>query len=247
MIALYDNHPSLPGGQAEEFFENWLAGGTGGTCWPSSNALFELVRSIGFAARRVARSMRDAGVINHASVIVRIEHRDWLVDSSMLTNEPLPLQNRLFIHNDPVFCAEVEPVDSTYVIWTDFPPNPMYLPCRLLVDRVSHAFYLDGYTASRERSPFNQRLYARRNYPGELIVLLGATRFSKTAGGLKSHDLSREKVCQALREDIALSDAVIDEWVRSGSLDASFEPPSGPKPPPITRQPPSQRNDKEPI
>ena len=46
---------------------------------------------------------------------------------------------------------------------------------------------------------------------------------------------------EALRNDIGLSKAIIDEWVRSGSLAASFEPPWDPKPPPIARKPPSQR------
>jgi N-hydroxyarylamine O-acetyltransferase len=51
----------LPGGDARDFFESFLAHGTGGTCWPTSNALFELLRSAGFEARRVAGSMRDTG------------------------------------------------------------------------------------------------------------------------------------------------------------------------------------------
>jgi hypothetical protein len=117
----------------------------------------------------------------------------------------------------------------------------MYVPCRLLGDGVELSFYLESYEKSRERGPFNQRLYARRNLPGELLVLLGNTRFSKTKAGLASRVLSREEVCLSLRTEIGLSAALVDAWVGSGALDASFEPPSGPKPPPITRLPPSKR------
>jgi hypothetical protein len=117
-----------------------------------------------------------------------------------------------------VFAAEVEFEDEAHVVWTHTPPNPAHLPCRLSEDRMTHAYYLAQYEDSRERSPFNQRLCARRNHPGE-----------------------PEELCQALRSDIGLSEGVIDEWVRSGSLAASFEPPSGPKPPPATRKPPSRR------
>ena len=242
MIALRTaaEHP-LPGGQARDFFCSWLAHGTGGTCWPTSNALFELLRSAGFEARRVAGSMRDTGAVSHASVKVRIDGGDWLVDSSMLTNVPLPLGDRVFVHADPVFAAEVEPTDGTHVIWADMPPNSSYLPCRLLVDPASHDLYLAGYEASRERSPFNQRLYARRNRPGEQLVLVGPTRFSKTADGLTSQDLAAEELCRELREGIGLSNALVLDWVRCGGLEASFEPPAGPKPPPITGKPPSQR------
>ena len=231
----------LPGGDAVAFFEAWLAGGTGGTCWPTSNALFELVRSLGFAARRVAGSMHDLRIINHASVIVTLGGRDWLVDTSLLSNVPLPLDHGVFIHHDPVFGAEVEAEDATHIVWGHTPPNSTWLPCRISQDPVAHNSYLDWYEESRARSPFNQRLYARRNRPGEMIVLLGGTRFSKTAEGVASRDLSPDQVCEALRDDIGLSAAVIDEWVRSGSLADSFRPPSGPKPPPVNRKPPSQR------
>ena len=53
--------PPLPGTQAADFFEHWLAHGTGGTCWSSSNALYMLVTALGFTARRIAGSMRDLG------------------------------------------------------------------------------------------------------------------------------------------------------------------------------------------
>ena len=231
----------LPGGHAVPFFEGWLDDGAGGTCWPTSNALFDLLRSIGFAARRVAGSMRDLGIVNHASVKVALDGRDWVVDSSLLSNVPLPLDREVFIHDDPVFATEVEPDSSTHVIWSHTPPNSAWLPCRLVEDHVTHAFYLARYEESRVQSPFNRRLYARRNRPGEMVVLLGNTRFSKTAGGVASRDLSPDEVCQALRLDIGLSEEVIDEWVRSGSLADSFQPPSGPRPPPVMRKPPSQR------
>ena len=55
MISLRSGDDSkLAGLDAEDFFENFLANGTGGTCWPSSNALYVLVRDLGFDARRAA-------------------------------------------------------------------------------------------------------------------------------------------------------------------------------------------------
>jgi len=159
MIALRSgpNCP-LPGGHAIPFFEGWLADGTGGTCWPTSNALFELLRSLGFAACRITGSMRDLGSVNHASVKVALDGREWLVDSSLLSNVALPLNDEAFIHDDPVFSAQVEPDDSTHVVWSHTPPNSTWLPCRLSQATASHASYLARYEESRVRSPFNQRL-----------------------------------------------------------------------------------------
>ena len=110
MIALGAMHDrTLPGTNAEDFFEAWLATGAGGTCWPTSNALFELVAALGFNARRVAGSMRDMGVISHGSVKVSIGGEDWLVGSSMLTNVPLQLGDEVVVSPLPPSRRSLQP------------------------------------------------------------------------------------------------------------------------------------------
>ena len=83
--------------------------------------------------------MRDTGLASHGSVKVRLDSTDWLADSSMLTNTPLPLTDEVFVSNDAVYAAEVEKVGGTHLIWWDLPPNESYIPCRVLVDDVTHA------------------------------------------------------------------------------------------------------------
>jgi arylamine N-acetyltransferase len=231
----------LPGMDAEEMVENWLKNGSGATCWPMANAFFELLTSLGYQVRRVAGSMRDLGVVNHGSVTVSIEGRDYLADASLLLNVILPLDQGTFIHDDPVYTLESEPDGDSHLIWMQTPPGGDYFYCRIAGDPVEFSFFDERYEASREKSIFNQRLYARRNYPGQLIILWGNTRFSKTVKGIEGRDLSREEVCRALEKDIGISHSLVNEWVSSGSLEASFEPPSGALPPPQTRKPPSQR------
>jgi len=231
----------LPGAYAEDFLEHWLAHGTGGTCWPSSNALFSLLRGTGFDARRVIASMRDTGMLNHASAKVRINGRDWLVDSSMLLNRPLPLSPGVFLNSDPVWPAEVEASNGSHVVWWHTPPGGVYLPCRLLTDPAPFSEYLDGYERSRERSPFNQRLYARRNRPGELVILAGRTRYLRTRDGVTSRDLHADELRQSLHEEIGLSAEMIDRWIGGGGLTASFEPPPAVSPPPADHGPPPSK------
>ena len=243
LIALRNANPApFPGGTADDFFAAWLADGTGGTCWPSSNALYTLLRSLGFDVRRITGSMRDLGLVNHGTVVVFLGGKRWLVDTSWLHQSPVPLEPAIVIQRDPVFGIEAEPADDgQHLMWAVFPPLTYHLPCRLYSDEVSHAFYLDRYEASRERSPFNQRLYARRNHRGEILVLSGHTRFRKTRAGIISEDLSAEQLLASLRDEFGYSGQLLDRWRESGALAASFEPPSGPKPPPVTGLPPSLR------
>lgn len=231
---------SLPGNHAESFFEHWLEHGAGGTCWPSSNALYALLRAVGFRARRVAGAMRDLGIVNHGSVKVALDGRDWLVDSSLLCNVPLPLGQGVYVHDDPVFAIEVESVDGTHLFWSSSPPHGEYMPCRLLVDPATHAQYLGSHEESRYRSPFNRRLYARRGGRGRYCVVSGNTRYWRTADGVTATTLSDDDLCASLHADIGLSRALITRWIAAGGLAAAAEPPSGPKPPPAA-QPPSRR------
>jgi hypothetical protein len=83
--------------------------------------------------------------------------------------------------------------------------NASTMPCRLLEDPVDHPFYLARYEISRELSPFNVALYARRNLEGRLVSFLGRTRFSKTETGIESEELGDEDLSAALQNDLGLS------------------------------------------
>lgn len=232
---------ALPGLDAVAFYDRLLDHGAAGTCWPTSNALFELLDAFGFDARRIAGSMRDTGVVSHGSVTVTIDGGDWLVDTSMLTVSPLPLTHDTYFAVDRLFAAEVEYTGETHIVWSDLPPNPTLIPCRMLVDPATHAFYAERYEASRTRSPFNDRLYAKRNAPDEKLVLIGNLRVSKTVEGVSTEVLDASQLCESLREEIGISGALIDQWKQSGALEASFNPPSGLPAAPITLQQPSLR------
>jgi N-hydroxyarylamine O-acetyltransferase len=231
----------LPGLDAIEFFERWLEHGIGGTCWPTSNALFELLISSGFRARRIAGSMRDTGIVTHASIKVTADGNDWLADSSMLTGAPVPLTDQIHIPDDKLFGAEVEWIDGTHVVWANLPPNPNLIPCRMLVDPAAPEYYAERYEASRLRSPFNERLYAKRNRADEKFVLMANLRISRTATGTETRGLNTSELCESLRDEMGVSGAMIEEWRTSGALEASFRPPSAPPPAAITALPPSLR------
>ncbi len=246
MIALRTNpdHP-LPGMDATEFFERWLAHGVAGTCWSTSNALCELLLALGFNARRVAGSMGDTGYTGHGSVKVRIDDTDWLADSSMLTDIPIPLTDKVFISEEGIFACESEPSGDTHVVWADLPPAPMVTPCRLLVDPTDHAYYVERFEASRARSPFNDRLYIRRNGESDRCVIVGNRRTRKSADGIETRELNPAELCAALIDEFKISKEFVDEWRASGALEASFAPLTSSPAHTVTPVPPSRRINRD--
>jgi hypothetical protein len=243
MISIHAGDPGPRGGlDAADFFANWLEHGTGGTCWPSSNALCVLLSSLGFEARRVAGSMFDLDVINHGTVKIRIDGADWLADTSMLTNLPLPTHGDLYIGGADGISAEVERVDDSHVIWADFVPMPVYVPCRLHFDPVGADFYEERYEIfSRAQSPFNGRLYFRVGGPAGARVILGNVRFSRVQGELVMEELSREGLCEQLRS-AGVSERMLERWISAGALDMSFDPANIPPTPEVAGVRPSLRH-----
>jgi N-hydroxyarylamine O-acetyltransferase len=241
MIALRTSGADLPGTTPDDFFAAWLRDGTGGTCWPSSHALWALLAASGFDTRRVVGSMGDTGYGSHGSVKVRVEDTDWLVDSSLLTNSPVPCGSEVFFGGDPVWPVEIEPVDGTHLIWFDGLPLWDPLPCRILQDPADPAWYVTAYEASRERSPFNQQLYIRRNFANGVSLLIGPMHCSRMASGIESRTLGRDEICETLSRDFGLSERLLAAWARSGSLDDSLAPPPAPTPLEGRGVPPSRR------
>ena len=226
LIVLGKQSPGLlPGIDPAEFFERFLLHNVGGTCWPTSNALFELLCVLGFNARRAAGSMGDTGIISHGTTKVRIDNDDWLVDSSMLTNGPLPLKSGRFAGQDRLVPTEVRIENGDHVVWWDLPPNSSPMPCRLLHDNLSHDFYIERYEASRMRSPFNERIYARRNLGTRILIITGNRRLVKTVDAIDDSQLSESQLPESLRDEVGLSAAILSELRKSPAWRASLSPP----------------------
>jgi arylamine N-acetyltransferase len=176
-----DRATPVTGGDPTEFFENWLAHGTGGTCWPTSGAMYALLRSLGFPARRIAGAMINAGDLNpedagHGSVLVALDGVDHLVDASILAFEALPLVPGQRTRSGPgIHAIEAVPADTGFdVRWrcgldreapVTFRTQPQF-------DPADHQFFLDGYERSRTSSHFNRALYICRRSAGSIVSLV---------------------------------------------------------------------------
>jgi arylamine N-acetyltransferase len=244
MIALFSEADGLlPGTDSDEFLANWIGYGAGGTCWPSSNGLFAIVRACGFDACRATGSMFMLGKDNHGTVIVQLDGVDWVVDSSMLTMMPFPLSSsRVFIHRDPPFRVEVEPAVDGCIAWWAHSANPSLIPCKMLDPNVPHSLYSANYERSRKISPFNERLFARRNFDGRIRTLVGPRLIVATASEVKERDLSADELLAELTGPFGYDPDLIDQWVACGALESTLKEGGSSRFPPIDRLPPSERS-----
>ena len=214
LIALHgDGHDGpLPGMDADDFLTAWLRHGTGGTCWPSANALGALCTASGFSTRLIAASMADIGIPTHGTTVVTLGTAEWLVDSSMLTDLPLRLDSREVTSIDhPVFATRATPVDQGWLFAFPLPYAPDPMPCRTIgPEGVTQDYFMERYEASRDASPFNAQVSTRRNDDDGVVSYGGAKRFRRTAAGIEETDLAGETLYAALVDEFEMSDEIVD-------------------------------------
>jgi arylamine N-acetyltransferase len=186
-ITVAERRPILAGADPVEFFENFLAHGTGGTCWPSSGALHALLATLGFDGRRAVAAMqydRFGKSPNHGTEIVRVDGEEWLVDSSMLSGRPVPLRHGDVTEvRDALHPLRAEPNDDGMwlVTWASYARDEP-ITCWIYEDDVTHERFLERYEASRV-SGFSYGLTFRRNRPDGILSVQGHTRRFKDASG----------------------------------------------------------------
>ena len=212
-IHLASGDPALfPNATAQGFFDLFLAHGTGGTCWPSSLALFSLLDALGFDARLGSAAMADdrSGPIHsHGTIVVRVDDEQYWVDSSMLTDVPL----RLVVGEPtelehPLRPVRTDPVGDFWRVWWTSLSWPEPMGCLLLDDDVTVAHYHARYTASRDMSPFNTHLFATTNRPGAVIGAAFGEYTVLDAVGRRSQPLGddRERI---LVEEFGYSEEIV--------------------------------------
>jgi len=152
----------LPGDSPADFFESWLAHGSGGTCWAGNGALHALLESLGFSAERAVATMLAAPNIppNHGSVVVAIDGARYVVDASILYGAPLLMREVEPAEIDhPAWGVSAHWADGQYCIrWRNFITGGQPMDCVFHHVGASAAEFSERHEMTRGWSPFNYGL-----------------------------------------------------------------------------------------
>lgn len=211
----------VTGGEPTEFFENWLAHGTGGTCFPANGALCALLTALGFNAWRILGSVMMEGIEhdgNHGTVLVRIDNTDYLVDAQLAAFSVLPL-----ILGLPASTGEgihhiraVPRGEGFDVQW--YPGSnrqtPMVTRLDLKHGPVDHGVFLAQYALSalrdRRRSPFNEALFIGRHFPDRILNLGRNTRTEISADNVATkREITLVERAQILVDELGVSAEIV--------------------------------------
>ena len=208
LAALRAGTSPLPGDTPDDFFRAWLDVGTGGTCWSSSGALGALAAHLGFDAALVVGSMLDLPEPNHGSVVIQVEDRAWLVDSSMLTGAPHRFAAEGSRTDRAGYRSRLAPDGGTWMMVTDTPRGD--LPCRLHPGPRTAEEYRERHERTRAFSVFNEAPYVLRHLDGAVQCLFDRQLTVWSEAGPSTTTLDEPARRDWLRA-AGFSDAVVDD------------------------------------
>jgi N-hydroxyarylamine O-acetyltransferase len=204
----------LPGDTPEDFFEAWLAHGSGGTCWAGNGALRALLDSLGFAAQGAVATMLVTPDLppNHGSVVVAIDGERWVVDASILHCEPLPMrESQTSAIDHRAWGVQGFWVGGQFRIrWRNFLAAGRPLDCAFGHVGASAEEFSQRHEATRGWSPFNFGLCLNLVHGERRIGAANGclTSFDETgAAHQRPADLAERR--RFLIEDIGMSEELV--------------------------------------
>ncbi|WP_420632024.1 arylamine N-acetyltransferase [Candidatus Leptofilum sp.] len=124
----------------EQFWQETMAQGAGGTCFESNYAFFALLQTLGYEGYLTINNMRESIGCHTASVIV-LDGQKWLVDVGIPLYALLPISSRGVMHRrSPFLQYAVRPSgQATYQI--EQRPHPKPVVFTLIDEPVDDATY----------------------------------------------------------------------------------------------------------
>ena len=205
----------LPGATPTEFFDTWLATGAGGTCWAGNGALYALLKTLGFPARRglstmVAQSRQHltGPVPRHGTVVVDFGDGPLIVDATMMHDQPIRLAPGASEH--PVWGTAVHRLDEHWHIrWK--PLGRPHVDCRVEDLQVPADTFHVQHEISRDISRFNQAIICRLGRPDQLHGIVLGNKVVRGPDGTETFaPLDTEAMRKLLVEEFGISEQLAD-------------------------------------
>ncbi len=207
----------LPGGEPREYFESWIAHGTGGTCWATNGAMYSLLHSLGFDARRIAGCivLEEYPGTNHGTAVVTLDRVDYLVAANLAAFEVLSLvPGTATSAGNSIHRLSAVPINGGFdVLWYQGHDREAPLTFRTEPehDPVDHAFFLDRYDRTRQLSVFNAALFICRRSPDSILTLGRENKITVAADNtLTKTAISDAERKQVLVEEFGISEQMAD-------------------------------------
>ena len=147
--------------------------------------------------------------INHGSVLVRVAGNEFLVDSWVASEVALPLTRAVTSAGVGAYRVRAEPFCAYWRVWWLHPAREEEHYFEVKERDVGIARVLARYESTRTDSPFNARLFARKNVTGGVVCLARGARHFRNVDGITRRELAPSDIGQVLIEDFGYPEKVV--------------------------------------
>jgi arylamine N-acetyltransferase len=134
--AVTENCPRWP----EQFWQDAIHRGGGGTCFESNYAFFALLQSLGFEGYLTINNMGES-IGCHTAIIILLDGQKWLVDAGLPIFVPLPLSSQGVIHRSSPFLHYTVRPDGRSQYQIERRPHPRQIAFTLIDEPIDDATY----------------------------------------------------------------------------------------------------------
>ena len=173
--------------------------------------MHDFLAALGFDVVRCAGTMLsspDAVGPTHGTVMATLDNRQYLVDGSMLTEKPVPVEDGFTLEpRHPAERVRVEHRESCWHVFWHSAHRPDGIWCRIERIDVSLADFNRYHERTRTSSRFNSSLYVRLNQPSNsTTIVFGERVVIGSDGHLSRTPLSGQGRTQSLVEDFGIAE-----------------------------------------
>lgn len=144
--AVLANRPRWP----EEFWQDAIQKGGGGTCFESNYAFFRLLLALGFKGYLTINNMGES-IGCHTAVIVQLDGQKWLADVGLPLFVPLPVSARAVTHRASPFIRYTVRPDGPGRFQIEQRPHRYEVAFTLIDHPISEAEYRAAATADYDQ------------------------------------------------------------------------------------------------
>lgn len=124
----------------EQFWQENLVYGAGGTCFESNYAFFALLQALGFEGYLTVNNMGET-VGCHTAIVILLDGQKWLVDAGFPVYAALPISPRGVMHRATPFLRYTVRPDGRDRYQIEQWPHPRHNAFTLIDEPVSEAHY----------------------------------------------------------------------------------------------------------
>ena len=209
-----------------DFVSTWIKHGTSGSCWPTAEALFNILLKTGYDVERVSCEMLNCGDPmrpNHGTCFVHIDGSVYVVDTGVVSEEVLQL----------VEGQDTKTSSKAFGIWSKGDGHVWWRPSHstqnieiAMIDRdCGYEYFAHRYEKTKEFSLFNHSLYVRKNKDDGIITYgRGNVIRVDPAGEMSVTPIDPEGVPALLIEEMGLSEEIVSKTPIQDEEGAKFDP-----------------------